>query len=492
MSGEAEIIPGIIGAAAVGAVVIPVVVGGALIAGTVMAVRGLAGVTKGIATTAKKAHEENVRRRINSTYSKASGLLSETADIQHEIYTAMAQASDSVCESYTNTINSLGELFATEPDTTQFIERYESSKRAFSAEFEESMSLIEKRYASPMEAAANKTKALLETERAEVLASIEEIKGDMSARNERSKAAAGEIIDKTRTLICEFAESHKGNSHASDYSVSLTNALNTAIDRYNNGQYEAAIIDAYDTYSKCVTTVESLLAEDTKCEFLYEKCLAAITELEQHLDSTHFTDYDFSDTVDGQTVTYRDLDMTPYYFGAREAVQTQLEQIKSQFSSKDKYGFTSEELTDLITLTDNLNIQYIKDTATAYERLHNYLERIQYADIISATYMDLGFDEVEPDETASPLESLIVQMVEPSTGEVVKIYLNVNVDENSHISTGIDILTHSETLNASTEQQRNEQRETVCSSIMNSDFGKRKGIVATQRCKGGTIGKNAF
>lgn len=492
MSGEATIIPGIIGAAVIGAALIPILVGGAMIAGTVLAVKGLATAGKGAVGAAKIAHAESVRRRINSTYSKAAGLLAETADIQNDISAAMAQASNSVCEEYTKAVGGLNEAFSTKPDTSAFVECYEKSRRAFSADFDESLSAVERKFALPMEAALNKTVSQLEKERAEVLSSIEAIKGDIAARDEKSRAVAGEIINKAKTVIGEFCESHKGNSHAADYSVALTKALNTAVDRYNSGQYETAIIDAYDTYSKCVTTVESLLAEDTKTEFLYERCMAAVSELEQHLDSTHFADYEFTDTADGEPVTYTNLDMTPYYFGAREAVRQQLEQIKAKLSSKDKFGFTPEELTDLITAADDLNIQYVKNTATAFERLHNYLERMQYADIISAAYEELGFEEVEPDEAASPLESLAVKMVEPSTGEVVMIYLNLTEDEQSHVSTGIDILSHCETLNASTEQRRNEQREKICSAIMNSDFGKRKGIVASQKCKGGTIGKNGF
>lgn len=485
MSGESGIIVGGVAAVAAGAVVIPLVVGGGLLAGTAFAIRGIAG-------AARRAHDESVRRRINSAYSKASGLLSETANIQSEIHASMANASGSICEAYANSVDDLNKAFSEEPDTSKFVEQYEISKREFSTDFENSLAAIEKKYTSSIEAAVNKTKAAVDKEREDILSSVKAMKDDIAEREEKSRAAANDVIEKAGTIIREFSENHKNNAHANDYAVSLNNALNAAIDRYNGGQYEAALIDAYDVYSKCVITVETLLSEDTKTDFLYERCAAGIAELESHLDSTHIVDYEFSDTVDGEPVKYSDLDMTVYFNGKREEFQSRAEQIKAQLAAKERSGFTPEELIDLITLTDDLNIQYVKETAAAFERLHNHCERIQYADIITASYTEIGFEEVEPDETPSPLESIVVQMEDQSSGEVVKIFLNARTDENSHLSTGIDILDHCETIDHTTETRRAAQRENVCSALMNSDYGKRRGMVATQKCRGGTVGKNAF
>lgn len=212
MSGEATIIPGIIGAAVIGAALIPILVGGAMIAGTVLAVKGLATAGKGAVGAAKIAHAESVRRRINSTYSKAAGLLAETADIQNDISAAMAQASNSVCEEYTKAVGGLNEAFSTKPDTSAFVECYEKSRRAFSADFDESLSAVERKFALPMEAALNKTVSQLEKERAEVLSSIEAIKGDIAARDEKAGLSREKSLIKPKRLSASSARATRATA----------------------------------------------------------------------------------------------------------------------------------------------------------------------------------------------------------------------------------------------------------------------------------------
>lgn len=492
MSGSGGIIAGLIGAALFGAVLIPVAIGGAVVAGAVLAVKGLASAAKGIAYAANDAKAANEQRRISNVYSRASHLLEQTENVSDEMKKEMADAANKICETYANSMEEINRAFSEEPDTTAFVKQFEAAKAEFAAEFQKSLESIERQYAEPMKAASNRARDMLENERSSILASINAIKDDIDARTEKSKAAADEIIGKTRTTIHEFAESHKDNPHARDYAEVLNRAIDTAAARFNQGQYEAAIIDAYDAYSKCTTTVESLIAEDAKVDFLYERCAAAIAELESHLESTHYSDYEFTDTPDGEPIKYENIDMTPYYAGARESVCNQLNQIKAQLASKEKYGFTPEEVIDLIVKADCLGVQYIKDTATAFERLYNHIDRIQTADLIAAAYAEMGFAEVEPEDAPPPLEAIVVQMENSETGESVKIFLGINVDEDSHISTSIDIYNHSDVIDAATEKRRSEQRENVCRSIMNSEIGQKKGIVATQICRAGTNGKNAF
>lgn len=492
MSGSGGIIGGIIGVALFGAVLIPVAIAGAVVAGSVFAVRGLAAATKGAVHLAKDAHAANEQRRVNNVYSGAARLLTETESVSDEMKREMAEAANEVCELYANSMDEINKTFSEEPDTSAFVKKYEAARRRFAEDFQEKLEHIESRYSEPMKAASNRAKKMLESERSETLASISAMKEDMDARSDKSRAAANEIIERTRATICEFAESHRDNLHAHDYAEALNRAVDTAAERFDQGQYEAAVIGAYDAYAKCITTVESIMAEDAKVDFLYERCTAAIAEIESHMEKTHYSDYEFEDTPDGEPVKYENIDMTPYYAGTRECIRQQLDEIKALLSSREKYGFTPEEIIDIIVKTDDLGMQYIRNTATAFERLYNHIDRIQMADLIAAAYAEMGFEEVEPEDAPSPLEAVVVQMENSETGEIAKIYLGVRVDENSHVSTSIDIYNHSNAIGADTERRRSDQRENVCRFIMNSEMGQKKGIVATQICHKGTNGKNAF
>lgn len=488
MSGSGEVLGGIAGALVAGAIIIPIAVGGLMIAGAVKATTGL--VKLGIA-----AHEAHVQHRIDSAYARSGRSLGRIASLQSSLGDRFAQCATTLSDSYSNNLDELKAAYDNEHDLTAFVNSYESARRSFAEAYEADLNRIEQEFRIPMSNEMASVYRAVAAEKDEMFRLINEMKDDIAARRETSRNTAEKIISEAHAIVKEFTESHPGNKHAQDYAAVLNEALNVADKRFADGDYEASLIDGYDVYSKCLGTVQTLLAEDMKNDVLYDRLVAVIEEIESNIAATQTIDYEFKDTASGEPKRMPQLDLNPFFRGSRKLLVEKLEQIKATVNRTDRYGFIPEELIDLLHDAEELNITNVKDTALAFDRLYNYCERMELADIIAETYREEGFYEEDPQEDVDALDSICVYLVNDETGEQVKIFLDADIGENYRIYTGIDIYNHADDLSnpRAVEQRRDELRQNICDAVnelYDLDADSQQSL--TGSCDISTVGKNSF
>ncbi|MBR4224239.1 MAG: hypothetical protein IKR73_05465, partial [Oscillospiraceae bacterium] len=147
---------------------------------------------------------------------------------------------------------------------------------------------------------------------------------------------------------------------------------------------------------------------------------------------------------------------------------------------------TAEELTALYADADRLGEDMLRETVTAYERLHGEHMRKEMAKVLVGKYRAKGYELIpltDEDRAVSPLDRITVRLENTETLERLELRLNSVTDESGHISMEINIVDHTvyEGSFDEIERQREQKRLEDIAALRETELAR--DLPMRQRCE---------
>ncbi|MBQ8790541.1 MAG: hypothetical protein IJZ51_04450 [Ruminiclostridium sp.] len=462
-----------------------------------VAVIGLAAVAAGTAAkgfgaavsyTAKAIEQA----RINRAASKLASISGEIDSISNRMHQELAEAAAQSYDEYEKELKLIEETFSESADLSAYNARCVAAKERLDAKINESTTAIEKRYEKELAIAGGKIRERLIEAREIEIERMEAFSGAIEERQQNFRLMADSSMKEARQVIDDLKNCYGESKIVQDLVRILEQAYSTAQNRYANGEYEATLIDSYSIMEQATVGVGDILRDERRAATLYSRSAVAVEELKNYLQNFRSVSYTLEETYSGEPLTVQVEDFTPFFAGDWQKAEEIYKDLYSRISAGSYDSFTSEELADILAEAERVNRSFLNSVEKAYERLHNNLIRNEYADIIAASYVEMGFEEIDPGEY-NPLEQTVMLFHNPDTDDMIRVTLRPEYNEEGKLETAIEVECHDEELDSDNlELKRNTQRETVCNNIMESAIGKKLGVTAQQSCRRGTQNRNAF
>lgn len=457
----------------------------------------LAAAAVGSAANAAKNSAEAIEEKIENDKLKRLGtdigkLTSKLNDVSGKSIANINRAAAACYEDYTREAELIREELGENPDMSEFVEKCACARKKMLEKIASETAKAETLSAEILAAERRKIDNALSEERRKMTEELSSIVGNSEEADAKKAAAAADVILQAENRIKE-TELYSDSANARKLTAELRRYLDIARQRYHNGEYEAAVIDAWNVISQSVNAVNDILCEERRTSLLYTQCRAAAEEIRLSLEKCRSINYTIKETASGEDKTVEVEDFSCFYAGEWEKTEKAFSECVAALGRGDLSCFSSEELIDIHERLVKLADGFREETVRAYDRLHNNLLRNEYADIIAGAYIDMGFEEVEPDEDMAPLDGTVMMFCDPLSGDAVKVTLRPEYNSEGHLGVAVDIQAHDDDIyDENMEEKRAEQRSRVCNELMNSCISRSRGLTATHSCRKGTQNKNGF
>lgn len=470
---------------AVAAFVLPAVAVG-------LAAAAVGSAAKAAASTAEAIGEKIEKKNLERVGTDIGKLTSKLNDVSSKSVVSMNKAAAACYEEYTREAELIKEDLGENPDMSQFVEKCADARKKMLEKITSESVKAESVSAGVLAAEKKKIEAELSEQRRKMTEELNGISEGLEERDAKKESIAADAILQAENRLKE-TELFSDTAIARQLTAELRRYLEIARQRYDNGEYEAAVVDAWNVISQSVNAVNDILSEERKVSLLYTQCTAAAEEIRQSLEKFRSINYTIKETASGEDKTVEVDNFCCFYVGEWEKTERAFSECDTALARGDYSCFSSEELIDIHEKLVKLADGFREETVRAYDRLHNNLLRNEYADIIAGAYIDMGFEEVEPDEDMAPLDGTVMMFRDNLSGDAVKVTLTPEYNSDGHLGVAVNIQSHDDEINdESTESKRAEQRSRVCNELMNSCISRSKGLTATHSCRKGTQNKNGF
>ena len=284
------------------------------------------------------------------------------------------------------------------------------------------------------------------------MSELEQLKADIQAKDEKAKEIAKAYIEEAQALLKSLKDDFEGEKYSSRQMVSLTNALNQAIDLYNKGRYESALASSKDV---AVNTLDEIFEADAKkqeWENYYNLALVLSEEVKCFIEaqgtiSQEVKEYaekaagkPFSEDIVGIKISdYTDKNakgQTRYDY-----ILSKINEIHSALRAENADKLTTQQLKECIDFLNNdlypqssqcIN-KGIINMNNAFSRQNMSEEIIDFFEEHNFTFNGYAYENDCHDK------ALHIGLANESTGEELIVTLAPEVMQNGDIQTRVDL-----------------------------------------------------
>ena len=452
---------------------------------------GAAALVKIAARAVGHAAAAGIRAVQSAVHTKAvAGMQSRLASLTERARAADAalgselEAAAAQCYAdYAKTLTALQAACEQTSDVPAFLRDCAAARERLYGSIGEKRSGLEAGAIAAVRDAMRSGQALLRRERQETESSVQRIADNMQ-RKEYAGETARRVIAETAAMTEDLRLAY-GTSAAGAQAVQACAALlHRAEILIGQGLCEAALTSAYAAQDAVLLHVTELMTAECRNRQLYADAVTAL-ETAQSLLSERQGSVHFENTRSGIPVDREIADLPHYFRGAWESLEQELSGCAAILKGVHPCDHDPLVLEDVLRQLVDWQNQFAREYALAYERIGNELLRQETGRLLVGNYRALGYQLLPltaEERAVSPLDSLLVRLGRPDTGEVLELRLNAVPDADGHIT--MRILTEDHTnypgSDAEIEAARNAAREKTCDTIRNSGIGQ--GLYLRQRC----------
>lgn len=381
----------------------------------------------------------------------------------------------------------IAEQFESALDMSGLIAAFEKAKSEMYASVDRKTGELKEKYRRMTRSAEQEIRRKITEQSDMALKDINEFKDSEAARGEKARSVAAAALEQARQTVSDFEQGYSDGALGKQLTNELKNALAAAESHFNNQLFRSAASDAFNIVMTASLRVADILDEERRCSVIYTQCLGELSEIKVLFEQFKSINYPFAETG-GE---YEIEDFTLFYRGDLDALSVRYQDLETALQ-RDVSRFTTEELIDLRVDLNELRKDFLKATDTAFQRLHNYILRSEYANIIAQSLQSEGYYQVECEEP-DPLDALSFRFRNDITANETQVNLISLPDGTGKFNMKAEMLDRDEYIgNGGAEQRRNERRDRICGDVMESTLGKSLGVTATHSCKRGTQNRNSI
>lgn len=482
MSGSGEIMAPVVG----GAVLVPLAALAVTAGAAVLAGKALVAGTKFAVKQAEIARENRLGRSLDSFTGRIDNL-------NLELNRKLALSAENIQNKYEKEINAIREMAHDEADVTDYIRQCAAVEERMLEELERSRETIEQEAADTIVLEKKKMSLEISEKRADLEASVKKFENDIIDKEEQSRVVAKNALEQAAEAVQNVRETYNCTAEAKRLCGTLEQALSGAERRFDEKQYEAAIVVAYAVIDQAATGVVDILEAERHSSHCYNKCTTALQEIKNYLSELRSIEYTFKDTNSGEPRIIKIEDFSLFFGEEWQRTTLTSDRVGAVLESASHGSFAYEELSDLLRELNEAKAEFAEGVQTAYKRLHNASLREEWADTIAQGYVEMGYQEIDPGEDYDPVEKTVMMFESDDGEDYVKVTLRPEMTAGGDMEIRIDVDDHTEDLGKEgLERERVARREEICERLSSSPLGQKLGVMASQTCKTATRNRNAF
>lgn len=454
----------------------PVIIGVGAVA---LAAKGTMQIVQSVGNAINEAQQT---ARVGVIKGELSGITHVAMSFDDELSEKMQNAVQESYRQYEETIIRLEEEFRKESDTAMFINACQEARQELNAELARKRRQIQDEYVDKMNEEMRKQLATMNVLRRDTEESISNISDDLS-RKKKAQALAQDTLDQAKTMIEEMKSNFGELRMCQDAESACMALYNSALAHMDTGLCQAALTEAFSLKDTIILRVSRMMEAQSRNRQAYidaKTLLDTVTaQMEQmkRLDKEYGNEYVFHQTKSGEPATITVEDFTIYYRNAYQELERRVQQLRLRLSSEDFRDMAEEDIADAVRELSEIQDAFMRETATAYERLHNELIRKEVAKVLYARYKKKGYRPIplsKEDMQVSVLDAVILRLENQNTGERIYLKLKAVTDSEGHITMNVDIEDHSVYSGSFDEMEkaRAQEREENCETIRRSNAGQ--------------------
>ena len=441
-------------------------------------------VSRAAAAGIRAVRERAQTKAVWQMKSRLGELTGGAAAVRDRLAGELGAAAEECYADHVQTLAQLTAAFADSPDTDVFLAQCAAAGDTMRRSLAEHRQALEAVAIAEIRDTMRRRQTLLRMERQEIEQSMQRITDEMR-RREQAGVLAEQIIRETAAMLYDL-RIHYGDSAISRQAADACAALLSRAETLaGEGFPEAALTAACAAQDAVLTCVTDLLTAACRTEQLCAEVQLSL-ETAQEMLRQREGDISFANTRSGKPVEKHIRDIPSYFRGAWGPLEQELAGLAKIFSGTAPCDHDPQVLTDLLDRLTDWQSRFTHEYALAYERIYQELLRQETGRLLAERYLSMGYRLLPltaEDRAVSPLDSLILRLEKPDTGERLELRLNAVPDADGHIAMHILMDDHTEYPGTDTEIEaaRQSVREESMDMIRKSPVGQ--GMQLRQRCR---------
>ena len=434
----------------------------------------------GIGAVREKAQTRAARRM----QSRLAALTEDAAAAREKLTRSLDAAASQCHADHAQTLARLSAVFAQSPDTDAFLAQCDAAGDAMRRAIAEQRQALEAGAVAEIRDSMRRAQTSLRMERQEMELSMQRIADDMQRRAQAGVIAQQTLLE-TAAMLDDLRECCGDSALGRQAADACAALLSRAETLAGEGLPEAALTAACAAQDAVLTRITELMTASCRTEQLAAEVRLAL-ETAQALLNEREGDICFANTRSGKPAEKHIGDIPAYFRGAWTPLAEELAQLAGIFQSAAPCDHDPQVLDGLLDRLHDWQSRFMHEYALAYERIYQELLRQETGRLLAERYLATGWRLLPltaEDRSVSPLDSLILRLGKPDTGERLELRLNAVPDADGHIAMHILMDDHTEYAgtDAEIEAARQAAREGSMDSIRHSPVGQ--GMQLRQRCR---------